>query len=498
MPGLDAVATRPPVRTTTDFQISGVLDGRGRHWVVRMPRTAAAGASLEAEVALLDALATQVDSRRLGFEVERPAGFAPLSEGGRAMVTRELPGRPAEPTDVESDPALGADLGRSLAALHLLDTDIVGAAGLPVYDMGAYRRRRLAEVDEAAKTGDLPPELVHRWEEALEDDSLWPKSARVVHGDLDAELVRISDSRVVALQNFADAHVGDPAEDFAWLASSVQPEVFDAVTAAWAGALGEGADADPYLADRAQLTSELLLVRWLMFGRRAGDSSVVADARTMLDELATDVASSPPIGDFTRRHLAAGSAGFGGGFGGFGAGPDGEHESDDDWDDEDWPEDEDDEEWPEDVDPPVGSPEHERKVRLERALEDLDAQVDRQNAARAAATGGAVGAGSDSVETSGGGSERRWADDTGSDGTGFDDTERAESAASASHAGVGAADADETVEDESAEDPDHAEWPQADARPGRATAAPGIPEPTAATADLSEEYEQWRREGREF
>ncbi|MGO1561666.1 MAG: phosphotransferase, partial [Actinomycetaceae bacterium] len=229
VPGLDAVATRPPVRTTTDFQISGVLDGRGRHWVVRMPRTAAAGASLEAEVALLDALATQVDSRRLGFEVERPAGFAPLSEGGRAMVTRELPGRPAEPTDVESDPALGADLGRSLAALHLHDTALGGAAGQPVNDMGAYRRRRLAEVDEAAKTGDLPPELVHRWEEALEDDSLWPKSARVVHGDLDAELVRISDSRVVALQNFADAHVGDPAEDFAWLASSVQPEVFDAV-----------------------------------------------------------------------------------------------------------------------------------------------------------------------------------------------------------------------------------------------------------------------------
>jgi hypothetical protein len=473
VPGLDAVATRPPVRTTTDFQISGVLDGRGRHWVVRMPRTAAAGASLEAEVALLEALATQVDSRRLGFEVERPAGFAPLSEGGRAMVTRELPGRPAEPTDVESDPALGADLGRSLATLHLLDTDIVGAAGLPVYDMGAYRRRRLAEVDEAAKTGDLPPELVHRWEEALEDDSLWPRAARVVHGDLDAELVRISDSRVVALQNFADAHVGDPAEDFAWLASSVQPEVFDAVAAAWAGALGEGADADPYLADRAQLTSELLLVRWLMFGRRTGDSSVVADARTMLVELATDVASSPPIGDFTRRHLAAGAAEAGAASGaGFGD----EQGSDGDWDDEDWVEDEDDEEWPEDVDPPVGSPEHERTMTLERALADLDAQVDRQNAARAAATGGV--------------------DETGSDDSGADDTaqaDRTESAASADPAGVGEADADET-----AEDPDQAEWPQADARPGRTTAAPGVPEPTAATADLSEEYEQWRREGREF
>jgi hypothetical protein len=277
----------------------------------------------------------------------------------------------------------------------------------------------------------------------------------------------------VALQNFADAHVGDPAEDFAWLASSVQPEVFDAVAAAWAGALGEGADADPYLADRAQLTSELLLVRWLMFGRRTGDSSVVADARTMLVELATDVASSPPIGDFTRRHLAAGAAEAGAASGaGFGD----EQGSDGDWDDEDWVEDEDDEEWPEDVDPPVGSPEHERTMTLERALADLDAQVDRQNAARAAATGGV--------------------DETGSDDSGADDTaqaDRTESAASADPAGVGEADADET-----AEDPDQAEWPQADARPGRTTAAPGVPEPTAATADLSEEYEQWRREGREF
>ncbi|MGO1173706.1 MAG: phosphotransferase, partial [Actinomycetaceae bacterium] len=301
VPGLDVVATRPPVRTTTDYQTVGVLDSRGRHWIVRMPRTAAAGASLEGEVALLERLAVEADAGRLPFDVERPAGFTTLSEGGRAMVTRDLPGRTVDPVDIDDRPGLADHLGVALAALHGLPTDLVGDTGLPVYDMATYRSRRLHEVDEAARTGDVPPELIHRWEAALESDDLWRVATTVVHGDLDAELVRVAGDRVVALTLFGDAHVGDPAEDVAWLVSAVEPETFDQVHASYEASTGTGAD--PFLLDRAQLASELLLVRWLMFGRRTEDAAVITDARHMLVELSRDLADAPPIGAETRAML---------------------------------------------------------------------------------------------------------------------------------------------------------------------------------------------------
>jgi hypothetical protein len=42
---------------------------------------------------------------------------------------------------------------------------------------------------------------------------------------------------------------------------------------------------DPHLAERALLAGELALARWLLYGVRAGDDEVIADAVQMLDEL---------------------------------------------------------------------------------------------------------------------------------------------------------------------------------------------------------------------
>ena len=294
VPGLDVVATRSPQSTTTDFQVTGVLDSGGRHWVVRCPRHASAGAALEAEIALLGNLAPEVSSGTLPFAVPEPAGFAALPEGGRAMVYRQLRGRPLDLSRLRPGPGLAADLGRSLAALHELPARIVEDAGLPVYDAEAYRKRCLAEVDEAARTGHVPTTVLQRWERALEDVALWRFRATPVHGDLAEEHVLVLDDEVSAVLSFSEAHVGDPAVDLAWLLASAPEDCLDAIEEAYALARPENADS--HLSDRAQLVSELALARWLMHGVHSGDDRVVADAVGMLQDLAADVEGAEPIG----------------------------------------------------------------------------------------------------------------------------------------------------------------------------------------------------------
>lgn len=294
VPGLDVVATRPPQRVTSDFQITGVLDAGGRHRVVRAPLHPAAGAALEGEVALLANLAVAVDRGELPFEVPRPAGFAQLPEGGRALVHRELVGRPLRLEALTAGPGLSARLGRAIAAFHELDTAIVADSGLPVYDADAYRRRCLAEVDEAARTGQVPSVLLNRWERALEDVALWRFRTTPVHGDLAPEHVLVEDGRITGMMHLADVHVGDPAEDLAWLLASAPEESLDSIEEAYALARTEGADA--HLMDRALLVSELALARWLLHGVRTDDRSIVDDAAGMLATLAADVDDAPPIG----------------------------------------------------------------------------------------------------------------------------------------------------------------------------------------------------------
>ncbi|MCK6210040.1 phosphotransferase [Georgenia sp. EYE_87] len=294
VPGLDVVATRPPQTANSDYQTTGLLDAGGRHWVIRAPLHPAAGAALEGEVALLANLVKEVEEGRLPFDVPRPVGFAALPEGGRAMVFRALVGRPLVLDRLTPGPGLSAELGRAIAAFHELDPAVVADAGLPVYDADAYRRRCLAEVDEAARTGRVPSSLLNRWEHALEDVALWRFRPTPVHGDLAPEHVLVTDGRVSALLSLSEVHVGDPAEDLAWLLAAAPEDSLDAIEEAYSLARTEGADAT--LMDRALLVSELALARWLLHGVRHEEQPVVEDATAMLRALAEDVADAPGIG----------------------------------------------------------------------------------------------------------------------------------------------------------------------------------------------------------
>ena len=50
---------------------------------------------------------------------------------------------------------------------------------------------------------------------------------------------------------------------------------------------------DLHVFTRAQLLSEIALVRWLVHGLHAEDSSIVEEARAMLDDLAKDLDGEP-------------------------------------------------------------------------------------------------------------------------------------------------------------------------------------------------------------
>ena len=292
VPGLDAYDVRRASHQGPGVDAAVVLDSEGRRWVVRAPQDAGAGAALEAEVVLLTALEAHVDAGRLPFEVPRPAGFAHLPEGGRAVVHRQLPGRPLQLELLGPGPGLAAALGRAIAALHELPHSTVEDAGLAVYEADAYRRRRQSEVDEAARTGLVPTALLRRWERALEDVGIWRFHPTVVHGDLSAEHVLCSAVAPVAVLGWSEAKVADPADDLAWLLVAAPQEAVDPILEAYT--LRRTEMADRHLPSRALLAGELALARWLLHGVRTDDQEVVDDARSMLVELEEHTARVDP------------------------------------------------------------------------------------------------------------------------------------------------------------------------------------------------------------
>jgi aminoglycoside phosphotransferase (APT) family kinase protein len=282
VPGLDARSVRRE-DVPGDYDVAVVTAGDGTEWEVRAPRSTMAGAALEAEMELLESLHLYHEAGVLPFAVPQIAGSALLPEGGRAVVHKHIVGAPLDIESLTPGPGLAADLGRTLAAVHELPSSVVETCGLPSYGADDYRDRRLVELDEAAATGRVPTSLLRRWEAALEDVALWRFRPVVVHGDLAADQVLVTGTRVAAITGWSDARVADPADDLAWLLVAAPPEAVDSIMEAYQ--LRRTELQDPRLVDRALLVGELALARWLLHGVRQGLPDVVDDAEAMLADL---------------------------------------------------------------------------------------------------------------------------------------------------------------------------------------------------------------------
>ncbi|GMA36460.1 phosphotransferase [Demequina litorisediminis] len=135
------------------------------------------------------------------------------------------------------------------------------------------------------QTGKVPPRLADRWEQQLENVAWWRFEPTVVHGDLGEHQVMVAGDSVRGVVDWMDARVADPADDLAWLVAAAPDDILESILEAYRMRRREMRD--PHLIDRARLSSEMALLRWLMYGVRTDNADVVSDGEGMLADLET-------------------------------------------------------------------------------------------------------------------------------------------------------------------------------------------------------------------
>ncbi|MEY4000748.1 MAG: hypothetical protein RLZZ626_1103 [Actinomycetota bacterium] len=278
----------------------------GDHLVAKVARSAKADADLVTEVRALDAL-TNAYRARLPFQVARRLAEMPTGDGRHIYVFDFIYGSAVSINHVAAESPLASSLGEALAAIHNLPLNLVQATGLAEFTAAEIQRQRIAELDRALATSKIPPLLAQRWDEALEDVSLFRFQPCVIQGSFNDGSVLMNETEVVGVLNWSHIQIGDPADDLNWICASNNPELIDSVRATYSA---QRSGLDKGLWRRAQLYSEFEIVRWLLHGVSINDAETVADAEDMLAALVAEVeaGTAPELVDNPEPVFAAAAA----------------------------------------------------------------------------------------------------------------------------------------------------------------------------------------------
>lgn len=283
VPGLSAVQAGRLPEDSADFDSALIVDSKGKRWRVTSPRHVDASMKLETEQSALNTL-TAAARATLPFSVPTIAGTVVQGQL-RTFVYHHLVGHVLDLRELETEQGreLAREIGRAIAAIHALKHELVEASGLPVFEAEEVRRGMLSQLDHVAESGKVPPELLRRWEEMMENVAWWKFNTTVVHGDLHEERLFINDGRLQAVTGWSALRVGDPAADLAWVLGIENPDTVDAIFDAYAEARGQLGDDD--LRNRAMLAAEFALASWLSGALTHADQAQIDQAEASLQQL---------------------------------------------------------------------------------------------------------------------------------------------------------------------------------------------------------------------
>ena len=200
-----------------------IVDGS---WVVRIPRRPQVAVEVRAEIAVLRELA-----QALPVAVPTPEVVGPPDEGWFAY--RLIEGAPIR----RGAPA--TEVAAFLSALHRFPVDRAVELGLPHPDWQSSLVTRLDEFASRVAPlleRDARARALERFDEFLGQPSHFAFTPAVIHADLGpAHLLCDSGGRLVGVIDWTDAHVGDPALDFAWLLAGLGAQFASDLLTAYEG-----------------------------------------------------------------------------------------------------------------------------------------------------------------------------------------------------------------------------------------------------------------------
>jgi len=178
-----------------DFRVGFATATDGTRWVLRLPRRPDVVARARLEARMLELVRAHLPLAVPDWRIFSDELIAyPMLPGN--------PGLTFDPATYEvtwyfdqTSSLFPQTLGAAIAALHAIEPDLLGEAGLPVFTPDQVRQKWRADLDQVNDRFEVMPDQWAGWQAWIADDSYWPDFTVPIHGDLYAGQPRPSTTR---------------------------------------------------------------------------------------------------------------------------------------------------------------------------------------------------------------------------------------------------------------------------------------------------------------
>ncbi len=261
-------------------------DASGAYWMLKAPRRGDVQARSRQERRVLDHVRGKIPVVAPDWQVHTD----------KLIAYRVLPGVPA----AEIDPLMGeliwrlpqsnvpvtfADsLAETMATLHGLDLGDAAGAGIPVLTPEQMRTRVKQRMDDCHTLAPVPEKLWGLWQKWIDGDAFWPDFVALINGDIyHPRLYVNSDYRVVAIEDWADAEINDPAADFTLYFAAAGREAMENLIDRYERA---GGRTWARMADQAEMYYWASPIKFAAYAMRTGDLSHLMNVKNMVHRYA--------------------------------------------------------------------------------------------------------------------------------------------------------------------------------------------------------------------
>lgn len=200
-----------------DFQVVFAKDGKGKEWVLRIPRREDVMQGTELEKKILDLVNEHISFEAPKWEIYEKDLILYQKLQGIPMGTidHDIQNYVYE-LDINNLPmAFYESLAKILADLHNLPHDKVSQAGLPVLTANDLRTEMKQRMDKVKEIFGVSEALWNRWQAWLNQDDMWPQQVGFIHGDVHPGHILInSKAEAIGLIDWTEGRVSDIANDF--------------------------------------------------------------------------------------------------------------------------------------------------------------------------------------------------------------------------------------------------------------------------------------------